>query len=417
MQYLDVASTATSLKSESAENDILSNRVEEERFVISACNINIRERARTLEDVYKAMVDLGANVNLGPVRLAKALGLQIVPHKDGRKIGTADEDGKMEIVGWIYPNGYTGPIAIVKKAAYVLLSVIQMQKHGMGVNCSPERPICTLTILQKNIEIVFIELVQSPPTNLYFIDIRKLIANYQPEYVVQSGDFTGPGTVLGGCAGTIEITDNALEKCVNLTHGPNALSKEIKKEHHACRERRKPSVDVLFRVWALHKRTNHASLSKLAFMERMGKLKHADCTEAEILLVSQHQDCVSCMLAKARAISAIPSSGIRYATPAIGGYTGRFLFVERSRGYVISFLVKAKTEAFECVSHVHQHCRRFGHTMMELQTDMGSVENSVLFRESCHKLNNDRQERGVEVNPVNINMQKQNVVERYIQTD
>jgi hypothetical protein len=258
-----------------------------------------------------------------------------------------------------------------------------------------------------------------------------LIANYQPEYVVQSGDFTGPGTVLGGCAGTIEITNNALEKCVNLTHGPNALSKEIKKEHHACRERRKPSVDVLFRVWALHKRTNHASLSKLAFMERMGKLKHADCTEAEILLVSQHQDCVSCMLAKARAISAIPSSGIRcniigkswsmdyqgpYTTPAIGGYTGRFLFVERSRGYVISFLVKAKTEAFECVSHVHQHCRRFGHTMMELQTDMGSVENSVLFRESCHKLNNDRQERGVEVNPVNINMQKQNVVERYIQT-
>lgn len=104
-------------------------------------------------------------------------------------------------------------------------------------------------------------------------------------------------------------------------------------------------------------------------MERMGKLDYANCTEAKILLVKSHQDCVACLLAKARAITIIPSNGIRcniigrswsmdyqgpYATPAIGGYTGRFLFVERSRGYLISFLVKAKSEAFKCVSKVHQ---------------------------------------------------------------
>jgi len=46
-----------------------------EKFVISSSNMDIRERPKALEDVYKAMVDSGANVNLGPVRLAHALGL------------------------------------------------------------------------------------------------------------------------------------------------------------------------------------------------------------------------------------------------------------------------------------------------------------------------------------------------------
>ena len=157
-----------------------------ERFLISACNMDIRGRPRSQEDVYKAMVDQGANVNLGPVRLAKALGLQIVPHTDGRKIGTADEDGQMEILGWIFPRGYTGPIAVVKKAAYLLLSVIQLQKHGVGVHCPPERPVCTLTILQHAVEVVFIEIRQTLPTNLYFFDIRELMGDYQPEYVAQN---------------------------------------------------------------------------------------------------------------------------------------------------------------------------------------------------------------------------------------
>ena len=33
-----------------------------------------------------------------------------------------------------------------------------------------------------------------------------------------------------------------------------------------------------------------------------------------------------------------------FAASAIGGYTGRYVFVEFSRGFLIVFLVKAKTE-------------------------------------------------------------------------
>jgi len=63
-----------------------------------------------------------------------------------------------------------------------------------------------------------------------------------------------------------------------------------------------------------------------------------------------------------------------YSVPAIGGYTGRFLFVERLRGYLISFSVRAKSETFECVSKVDKNCKRYGYIMEELQTDMGTVE-------------------------------------------
>ena len=87
----------------------------DERLVISAVNLDIRERPRVLTDQFKAMVDQGANVNLGPVRLAKALGLEIVPHMDGRKIETADSEGQMEIVEWIFLGGFLGAIALVRR--------------------------------------------------------------------------------------------------------------------------------------------------------------------------------------------------------------------------------------------------------------------------------------------------------------
>ena len=90
------------------------------------------------------MVDSGGNVNLGPKQLAKALGCTIIPHTDGRKIGTADAEGTMEILGWIFPRGFTGPIAIVRKAAWTLLSVGELQSRGIGVNFPPDSKRCDL---------------------------------------------------------------------------------------------------------------------------------------------------------------------------------------------------------------------------------------------------------------------------------
>jgi len=85
--------------------------------------MNIRDRERSLSDVYKARIDLG-----------------------GKMIGAADGEGTMEILGWIFTGGYLGAIAIGKKAAYILLSVIQRQGNGMGVPCPQERLLCQFTV-------------------------------------------------------------------------------------------------------------------------------------------------------------------------------------------------------------------------------------------------------------------------------
>ena len=53
-------------------------------FIISASNMDIQTRLRYGADVFKVMVDFGANISLGPKRLAKALGCAIIPYTEGR---------------------------------------------------------------------------------------------------------------------------------------------------------------------------------------------------------------------------------------------------------------------------------------------------------------------------------------------
>jgi len=91
-----------------------------------------------------AMIDSGANVNVGSITLANELQLEITPHPDKRGIGTAKSDGVLTILGWIFPSGYTGPIAIVQEAAFTLLAVINLQRNGMGVDFPNDETSCHL---------------------------------------------------------------------------------------------------------------------------------------------------------------------------------------------------------------------------------------------------------------------------------
>jgi hypothetical protein len=276
------------------------------KLVISAVSLDIRERHRVLTDQFKAMVDQGANVNLGPVRLAKALGLEIVPHTDGRKIGTADSEGQMEIVGWIFPGGFIGAIALVGKAAYTLLSVTELQKNWMGVHCPPGRSLCTITVMEEDREVVYIEIVQSAPTNLYFVDLRKLLDDYQPEYVQQPEDVLGAGTVMGGCAGTLEVTeknnDEVSGEMSRSKHQPETAAPTVqrvssmggrsvshampkpKTVHQGAPKKclKTPTLDVAFRVWSQHLRMNHVSLLTMSDMIHHNTLHNTICTSAEI---------------------------------------------------------------------------------------------------------------------------------------
>ena len=413
---LGFVDTIEDLEFVDASQGLVGDGDSEFRFIISASNMDIQTRPRSVADLFRAMVDSGANVSLGPKRLAKALGCAIIPHTDGRKIGTADSEGSMEILGWIFPRGFTGPIAIVRKAAWTLLSVGELQSRGIGVNFPPESKRCDLYLTQGSRHHVFLEVPLHPSQNLFYIDIRKLMTGYTPELASASEDVIAD--ILSSCPGVIKAS---VKPVVTPQQGEPSKHKN------------RPTLDMKFRVWTLHQDMNHTSLSKIAYMVDHNKLRNATCTKEEILTVRDHQDCYSCLIAKGRALSKGPLTGIRPSifgqrwsmdyqgpnkVPAIGAWTGRYLFVEMSRGYPEVVLTKSKSAqaAFEAVQKVFLHCAMYGHHMQYLQVDAGSTENALEFKTLCDMINDKHGTRGIEINAVPINMQERNTVERYQQT-
>ena len=387
---------------------------EEEQFIVTAGMLEkVKCNNEDNMEKYLAMIDSGANVNLGPKWLVKALGLVMVPHTDARKIGTAKMSDTLQILGWIFPYGVTGPIAIVEDCSYILLAVIQLQGHGMSVIFpqKAEDDNSAVCVLKRGAEI-FTELHQSVNTNLYFIDIRKLMDDYVPIFVAQTNEKQHlKEEQLGGCLGYIKNS--------NVIKAPTSSRKRV------------PTWDTSFRVWRGHQNSNHMSLTTMGHMMKHGILHNVDFTYEEVMLVRDHQHCLACALAKWKELNALPGSGMRinivghswsmdykgpYKTKAIGGFNGKFIFVELFSGYIVVFLVKAKTEAFNCVKSINRLCIRFGHIMRDVRVDMGSVENGADFLSACHEMNKDRGMPGIEVLPANVEMQKQNPVERHIQT-
>ena len=367
--------------------------------------------------MFKGMVDLGANTGLAPPSLARLLHLPIEPHIDGRKIGTADADGSLTIVGWITIPGYAGRIALVEGAAFILLSVIHLQQNGMGVHCPPLSTTCRLTVIEEGVEVEFMELQQEPPTNLFFVDIRLLYYDCLPLFVPQVNDYDGPEpTIYGGHAGYCSPNSKDVGEYL-------ALQGTFKKK--------KPSSSVLFRVWRLHVRMNHTHLRTISLMIKMLILRNADCTWEEILLVASHQDCFACAIAKWKKLDKQIPSGITpnisgehwscdvngpYKVLAIGGFKYQAIFSERSQGFISTFLLKSKDEITLCIPKLNNMCRANGHLIRSLKVDMGSVEKGQEFLETCDQVNVDRHTAGITVNPANVDHQEENMVERAIQT-
>ena len=188
--------------------------LDQDRLIISLCCLQaVMKKIATVQEYnnrFKGMVDQGANIGLGPPALASLLDLPIEPHTDGRKIGTADAEGSLSILGWITIPGYAGRIALVEGAAFILLSVIHLQQNGMGVHCPPHSNICRLTVMEDGEEVEFMVLTQEPPTNLYFVDVRLLFYDCLPLFVPQPGDYDGPEpTIYGGHAGYCSSCDSS----------------------------------------------------------------------------------------------------------------------------------------------------------------------------------------------------------------
>ena len=102
-----------------------------------------------------------------------------------------------------------------------------------------------------------------------------------------------------------------------------------------------------------------------------------------------------------------------YATKEIGGFNGQVDFVCFLWLRSCFFLSNLKWMHFN-VYKINQMCRRSGDVMAEMS--IGIVENISEFLTQCHSIDVDRSMKGVEVIPVNVEMQQKNPVERYIQT-
>jgi hypothetical protein len=97
------------------------------------------------------------------------------------------------------------------------------------------------------------------------------------------------------------------------------------------------------RVWQLHRGMLHTSLRKLTQMIKANLISNALCSVEEINLIMNQQNCSACMLAKVNRRVTVLGSGLRslmvgeiwsedyqgpFTTPAIGGCTGRYIFVD-----------------------------------------------------------------------------------------
>jgi len=397
------------------------DNVLEPYVVSSSVMMALQSDNSCVDDIFCGMIDAGANISMGSLAFATALGAEVHPPTDDRKIGTADKSqNQLDILGWVYLSGYTGPIAIVD-SGFLLLSTCQMQKRGMSTMFPKYEAVCQLS----NSNGWFATLDQCERTKLYYIDIRCLLDVTMIPYVAQSEDVPmGPDTLQGGWAGYFLIA------ATDLIIPPMLKQKQ-----------RQLSASVIFRVWRLHRRLLHANLETIACDIESGRIINADVTPVEIRSVISHQDCFSCALAKWNRKNKTVSTGVHpniigqcwsidyigpYSVLANGGFNAEFVAVELSCGYIVVFLVKSKTEASRCVKDLSLLCKRFGHRMEKLRVDFGTVERGAEFIQACSLLNSitatdgvhlqiDSTEKGVEVLPSAPERQQQNPVERYIQ--
>ena len=398
------------------------NEQEEHLHIISVAAMSAvtgSHMSNSFDFSISGMIDAGANVSMGPPEVATTLGEIIHPPIDDRMIGTAGGDIKLVILGWIYPEGYTGPIAMVKDATFLLLSVGQMQACGMGCEFSSHQTVCHLSTKDS----WFATLEQNAINRLYFVDIRMLLLKNIVPYVKQAGDVPlSPQSIQGGHLGCLAVAKTEL------------VVPDTSRQQHTA------SASVSFRVWQLHRRLMHANMKVVAVDIDAGRIINADVTAAEIRLVIGRQDCFACALAKWNRLSRCTPSGLHplrigqkwsidhvglYAVVANGGYNAEFVCVEMSVGYLVIFLVKAKTEASRVVQELNLLCKRYGHRMESVRVDFGTVEKGAEFVEACTRLNApdvdgisvdiEFVEKGIEVIQAAPERQKQNPVERHIQ--
>jgi hypothetical protein len=114
------------------------------RFVVSVSVMEVILKGKDDVSGDKSSIDSGAIVVIVPVNFVAQYGLFKIPHKDGRRIGTADQDGTLEILYWVDSGGYIGPAAVSSQVTFIIVAVSRLQAGGMSVDFPANEQICVL---------------------------------------------------------------------------------------------------------------------------------------------------------------------------------------------------------------------------------------------------------------------------------
>ena len=118
------------------------------RVVISAAVMDVvlavSENSQMILDNWRAILDTCATVTLIPTNCAECLGLPIMPHTNGRRVGTADQHGNFTIQGWVeLPALYQSVTDISHRSdtIYLQRSISPLPAQTCHVSFSPRPEI------------------------------------------------------------------------------------------------------------------------------------------------------------------------------------------------------------------------------------------------------------------------------------
>jgi hypothetical protein len=332
--------------------------------------------AVSLVDALRCLQDSGANVNACPPELVQSLHLPIHPYR--QPIRVVFGNGTVVHATHYTYIGILGKTAIVKGCRNTIISIPTMNQRGYDVLFQANMK-CVVSRGQQ----VILNTPIDREKSLYFVNVRELLN-----------------------------TSDCISEPAQVTT-LHANSHRIGKQ-------------TVIRVQKLHNVLCHAaSPAVMARALRYGAWLNVEVLPTDVEQVFKHQQCLSCMIAKAKRLARADGTGLKptvfgmcasvdwkpVTPPALSGEIGFYLFVEDTVGFKFSVTSHHHDSAhlLQAIKEYVSYLRKYSHRLKKLRFDAGTVENSKLIENEVALLE-------ILTDAAPPECQFQNPVERHIQT-
>jgi hypothetical protein len=353
------------------------------------------------QDLAIGMLDTGANLPISHPSLASLLQLSPrlwsspVPIKFGNSTDAVSTH-------FLHLGPFLGRVALVSSATSTIITKRALHAQGISVLFGATG-LCRL-ILDADESVIY-ETVLPSPDDFFMIPLVALLP--PPLAVILQSSLDAPSSVVAPPPSLSPVANGSSP----MVNGRRSLPPVTQSE--------------VAEVMSLHERMYHPSSATMARALRSGAWLGVSTCPTLVERVFAHRDCLFCALGKMKRLPRSPGSSLSpvfghevsvdyvpVTTPALGGFTGAYIFVERSSGYAWAYLLKESTKAralFQAISYVRSSLLRYHHQLGAVRTDAGRVETSATLASQLAELH-------IVINAAAPSAQYQNFVERFIQT-